>query len=182
MATAVVSGAAALLLDARPELTPAQLKAALQLTASRVPGAGLIEAGAGSVNVAAAVAMVKGRTAVRNATAIANEIIRPFGISYVDASPGSSRLLARIIVWGDTFLPITSVSTQTVWFVESLVGGELTPPESTRVDFEILVWGDAVTADILVWGNILVWENSVSPDILVWGDTDVFSDILVWGD
>src|SRR6185503_20699958 len=59
MAAAVVSGAAALLLEARPELTPAQVKAALQLTSSRVPGAGLIEAGAGSLNVASAVALVE---------------------------------------------------------------------------------------------------------------------------
>ena len=47
MAAAVVSGAAALLLEAHPGLTPAQVKATLQLTSSRVAGAGLIEAGAG---------------------------------------------------------------------------------------------------------------------------------------
>ncbi|HET7698099.1 MAG TPA: S8 family peptidase, partial [Vicinamibacterales bacterium] len=57
MAAAVVSGAAALVLEAHPGLTPAQVKAALQLTSSRVEGAGLIEAGAGSLNVAAAVAL-----------------------------------------------------------------------------------------------------------------------------
>src|SRR6267378_4152109 len=39
----------------------AQVKAALQLTSSRVAGAGLIEAGAGSLNVAAAVALVGGK-------------------------------------------------------------------------------------------------------------------------
>src|SRR5205823_2422374 len=59
MSAAVVSGAAALVLEARPGLTPAQVKAALQLTSSRVQGAGLIEAGAGSVNVAAAVDLAR---------------------------------------------------------------------------------------------------------------------------
>ena len=59
MSAAVVSGAAALVLEARPQLTPAQVKAALQLTSSRVTDAGLIEAGAGSLNVAAAVALAK---------------------------------------------------------------------------------------------------------------------------
>ncbi|HTM26189.1 MAG TPA: S8 family serine peptidase, partial [Vicinamibacterales bacterium] len=58
MSSAVASGAAALLLEARPGLTPAQVKAALQLTSSRVAGAGLIEAGAGSLNVAAALGLV----------------------------------------------------------------------------------------------------------------------------
>ena len=47
MASAVVAGAVALLLDANPSLTPADVKLALQLTSSRVAGAGLIEAGAG---------------------------------------------------------------------------------------------------------------------------------------
>jgi serine protease AprX len=59
MSSAVVSGAAALVLSARPDLSPAQVKAALQLTASRVPGAGLIVAGAGSLNVAGAVELVE---------------------------------------------------------------------------------------------------------------------------
>ena len=59
MSAAVVSGAAALVLEARPQLTPAQVKATLQLTSSRVEGAGLIEAGAGSLNVAAAVALAR---------------------------------------------------------------------------------------------------------------------------
>ena len=44
MSAAVVSGAAALLLEARPALTPAEVKLVLQLTSSRVAGAGLIEA------------------------------------------------------------------------------------------------------------------------------------------
>ena len=59
MSAAVVSGAAALLLDANPRLSPAEVKLVLQLTSSRVPNAGLIEAGTGSVNVAAAVNLVK---------------------------------------------------------------------------------------------------------------------------
>src|SRR4030095_11881626 len=51
MSTAVVSGSVALLLDAKPELNPAAVKLALQVTSSRLAGAGLIEAGAGQLNV-----------------------------------------------------------------------------------------------------------------------------------
>ena len=56
MASGVVSGAVALLLDQRPQLKPADAKAILQLTSSFMPSAGLLGAGAGSVDVAAAVA------------------------------------------------------------------------------------------------------------------------------
>src|SRR5215204_6018564 len=58
-AAAVVAGAAALVLDANPNLNPRQVKLALQGTASFMPQAGVIAAGAGSLNAAAAVRMAK---------------------------------------------------------------------------------------------------------------------------
>ena len=51
MSSAVVSGAVALLLESSPSLTPQQVKVSLQSTASPIEGAGLVEAGAGSLNV-----------------------------------------------------------------------------------------------------------------------------------
>ena len=60
MSTAVVSGAVALVLESRPRLTPGQVKVVLQLTSSRLAGAGLIEEGAGSLNALGAVELVEG--------------------------------------------------------------------------------------------------------------------------
>ena len=57
MAAAVVSGAVAQVLQAQPKLTPAQVKFALQYTAEPLKGYGLIEQGAGSLNVPLAAAM-----------------------------------------------------------------------------------------------------------------------------
>jgi serine protease AprX len=57
-AAAVVSGAAALLLQAYPGLTPDQVKAALVSTASRMPASPL-NAGAGQLDVAAALSAVR---------------------------------------------------------------------------------------------------------------------------
>ena len=164
MAAAVVSGAAALLLEERPDLQPLGVKAALELTSSFLPKAGLVREGAGSLNVIAAASFV--RSAKLGGTAIAGQRLVPGGIFVAPpsqettaASPAappqltkaSIRVASRadILVWGDSNI---------------LVWG----------DSNILVWGDS---DILVWGdsNILVWGDS---DILVWGD----SDILVWGD
>lgn len=55
-ATAVVSGAAALLLQQRPNLTPDQVKRLLTATTDKMPTADPISAGAGQLNIAAAAA------------------------------------------------------------------------------------------------------------------------------
>ena len=59
MAAAVVSGAAALLLEERPGLQPLTTKAALQLTSTFMPASGLIRGGSGSLNVLAAAEFVR---------------------------------------------------------------------------------------------------------------------------
>jgi serine protease AprX len=53
-ATAVVSGAAALLIQQRPELTPDQVKALLMGTAASIPGATAAQQGAGLIDLAKA--------------------------------------------------------------------------------------------------------------------------------
>ena len=51
--------AAALVLSANPRLSPAGVKFALQLTAQHMPNYGLIEQGAGEINVALAVELAQ---------------------------------------------------------------------------------------------------------------------------
>src|SRR3954468_2998548 len=53
-AAGFVSGAAALVLDARGSLRPAETKAALQLTSTFMPSAGIVGGGAGMINALAA--------------------------------------------------------------------------------------------------------------------------------
>ena len=91
MSAAVVSGAAALLLEASPKLRPAEVKLLLQLTSSRVEGAGLIEAGAGSLNIAAAVAVATSGSSTIESV-IAGE---PQPFSGIAFSTNSPRRLAR---------------------------------------------------------------------------------------
>lgn len=60
MATPHVSGVIALMLEAHPNLTPAQIKAILEETATNMTGRLAWEAGAGHLNAYAAVAMAQG--------------------------------------------------------------------------------------------------------------------------
>jgi serine protease AprX len=55
----VVAGAAAVLLQANPGLTPPMIKAILQYTAQPIAGANLLQQGAGMVNLAGAVTLAK---------------------------------------------------------------------------------------------------------------------------
>ena len=165
MSSAVVAGAVALLLEANPALRPWETKLALQLTSSRVDGAGLIESGAGSLNIAAAVALVGGEATELPHTVISDETIVPGGLAYgtlrdPQGLPDTLLVSGKILVWG--------ANTVTA---DILVWG------ATTVTADILVWGaNTVTADILVWG-----ANTVTADILVWGANIVTADILVWG-
>ena len=61
MASAVVSGAAALVLVERVDLRPGETKSILQLTSSFMPDGGLSGAGAGSVNSLGAVNRLNGQ-------------------------------------------------------------------------------------------------------------------------
>ena len=81
MAAAVVSGAVALLLQEKPGLRPAGVKAALQATSTFMPSAGLIGGGAGDLNVAAAVLALKSDTYLL-VTQIAAEPVLASGITY----------------------------------------------------------------------------------------------------
>ena len=100
MSAAVTSGSAALLLHANPTLTPAQVKMALQLSASPIPGAGLVEAGAGSLNVLLALhTAVHGPGLAPPAATIAGEAVSPRGVAF-----GSRIVLGDRLVWGDALL------------------------------------------------------------------------------
>jgi serine protease AprX len=83
-ATAVVSGAAALLLQQRPNLTPDQVKSLLMGSATPMPAADLIGRGAGQLNVAAAANAL---------TPIARQLHpASIGTGSLDRSRGSARV------------------------------------------------------------------------------------------
>jgi serine protease AprX len=82
MASGVVSGAAALLLEERDGMSPADTKAALQVTASFMARAGLVGAGAGSIDVVAAAELCEGGAQL-GPVVIGAETVTPSSITYI---------------------------------------------------------------------------------------------------
>jgi serine protease AprX len=95
-AAAVVSGAAALLLQAYPDLTPDQVKAALVSTASQVP-ASAVYAGAGQLDVAAALSAVRSASRSKADTGLEKVPAQNFPVSTgqgsLDAARGGDSLV-----------------------------------------------------------------------------------------
>jgi serine protease AprX len=168
MAAGVVSGAAALVFEANPKLTPLQARIALQMGAVYMKQEGLVGAGAGSLNAAAAVQISRnGPSLIR--TELAGLAYISNGISTLQDST-RTLVLGQALVWGAARSLVWGSSL--VWGnADSLVWGNA----------DSLVWGNA---DSLVWGNAdsLVWGNA---DSLVWGNADSLvwgnADSLVWG-
>ncbi|RBY94595.1 hypothetical protein DQ244_04700 [Blastococcus sp. TBT05-19] len=81
-AAAVVSGAAALLIDQRPEITPDEVKALLMGTAKAIPGASATQQGAGLIDLAGAMTAATPENAVQTHA-------RSTGAGSMDAARGS---------------------------------------------------------------------------------------------
>lgn len=98
-AAAVVSGAAALLLQAQPSLTPDSVKAALVDTATPVPAVSALDGGAGELNINAALARAKqittGKDAARLTAAAKQSSPAATGAGSLEAARGSSHLVDR---------------------------------------------------------------------------------------
>ena len=113
MAAGFVSGVAALVLDAREGLTPGDTKAALQMTSTFMPEAGLIGAGAGTINALAAVELVETNQILT--TSIAGEDAVASGIFSREVS---SRRIVSLVLWGtsaNTILWGTTAGETILW-------------------------------------------------------------------
>ncbi len=155
MATPVVSGAAALLLQQYPNLTPDQVKARLMKTASKAfpasstvtdPTTGItytdyydiFTVGAGYLNIPAALA--------NNDLAYASAMSP--SVRFDQSTQTAYLVNGTSVLWGDSVVWGTSV----VWG-------------------DSLVWGTSV-----VWGDSVLWGSSV-----VWGDSTCSGFSVVWG-
>jgi serine protease AprX len=170
MATPVVAGAAALLLQKDPTLSPDMVKARLMKTASKnMPmystGADkfrrkfkgqydVFTYGAGYLNIASALKNTdRGTGFALSPRAVYDPLT---GQVRIDNSNWASGLLSKSVLWGNSVLWGDSV----IWGDSVLWG-------------DSVIWGDAT----LVNGSSVLWGDSVA-----WGDTQEAGFSVIWGD
>jgi serine protease AprX len=184
MAAAMVSGAAALLLEAAPDLTPRQVKFVMQSGASFMPDEGLVAAGAGSVNVWASRRMAAdGPSDLLPTTAVGGAVERATGVTFWD--PGT--LIDRLYRAGGVRL-LSTLDLVLAWPDPSrLAAGRLNllglgNPLSLTGPNQV-IWGDTsgwTPGQQVIWGDQL--QDSDGQQV-IWGDSDTSEGYqVIWGD
>jgi serine protease AprX len=183
MSTAVVSGGAALLLQADPKMSASQLKTALQSGATFMTDGGLMGGGAGSVNFWSSRRTAgAGLTSLVN-TLVAGLLVRPSGVVFWDTGKLSTRVYHRTGIRLLSLLeaPLAWLTPGYLkWNDLNLIG--LSNPLSTTRSNEIL-WGDVAswTSDHeILWGDTIYDPEGHE---ILWGDSSVSEgDEILWGD
>jgi subtilisin family serine protease len=189
MATPMVSGAVALLLQGAPGLSPSHIKLALQSGATFMDDGGLTAAGAGSVNIwASRKITTQGLGSVL--TSVVNTLIGGLpasasGASFWDGGTLSGRLYRRT---GIRLLSVLDLSR--IWgnpgllqFGDLNVAGLLNP--LAAVGPNQMMYGDLSRSmgddgDEIIWGSTIydsdgqevVWGSADDGDEIIWGASD----------
>jgi hypothetical protein len=159
MATPVVAGTVALMMQANPNLTPNLVKAILQFTSQEYPGYDPLTQGTGFLNARGAV------------------LLAEYFRNHVKGSPyPSMNGWSRQIFWGNKRMTGGVLTPGGTAWQPGLVWGSV--PQGLNI-----VWGENCpdsSCDNIVWGNNIVWGDSTDDgDNIVWGNTD--GDNIVWG-
>jgi serine protease AprX len=198
MAAAMVSGGAALLLQSTPSLTPRHVKVALQVTAEFMPDAGLVAAGAGSVNLYSARKVASGNDGllgVLSSLLIGGTPVTGSGFAYlkpgarmdqtvggpprvfglIDARKSGwdgrlSYTTASQIIWGETNM--WTADQQIIW------GEQIFNPAGQQI-----IWGEQVYNPS---GQQIIWGEQVynpSGQQIIWGESDsTNANQIIWGE
>ncbi len=180
MATGVVSGGVALLLNAEPGLSPAQVKLLLQTGARFIPSAGLIAGGTGSVDVAQSLKLAQQGLVSTLLSTVTNLLGLSSGASFFDKGTLIDRVYDRT---GVRLLGLLDLG----WLLGGADNaepgvlnllGHTNPLGYTAPNH--VVWGTAATWSsnyYVAWGTPM---QDPSGQHVVWG-TMSDEDHVVWG-
>jgi len=198
MATGVVSGMVADLLQARPTMTPDQVKARLMKTASKgFPTSSsvydaasgitytsqydIFTVGAGYVDLAAALAS----TELSSGTAMSPTAV-------YDSKSGNVYLTGdSSAVWGTS----QAWSGPAVWGSSQFVGGSAIMWGSTSTSGSAIMWGSSSASGSAImwgssglWGDAIMWGSSnasgfstIWSNAIMWGSSGTWGSAIMWG-
>ena len=210
MASPIVAGTAALMLQANPKLTPNLVKAIIQYTAQQGNYDPLTQ-GAGFLNVKGAVELARflkhptagqrypsnqswSKTILWGSHKVTNGVIKPAGNAWaIGTTWGAMRETdGDNIVWG-TACP-NGVCANVFWGASEMDSDNIVWGTFSATESDNIVWGtfSATESDNIVWGTACggadcdrVWGSMVREgelDNIVWGTaSQVDSDNIVWG-
>ena len=169
MAAPMVSGGVALLLQGTPGMVPAQVKMALQAGATYMPDAGLMGAGAGSVNFMASRRVASSLLGLLPSGLIGGVLSSPSGAIFWDTGTLASRLYAGV---GIRILSL--LQAPLAWLDSTLL---------STGDLNLLGLGNplaSIAAKSLLYGQVADWTNSQT---IMWGSsiTDPSGQTIMWG-
>ena len=141
MAAGVASGAAAILLERKPEMTPDQVKLVLMLSAEKVEGDDVFAVGAGRMNLVRALALGDSFRPTRRTAASPIVLRRDSAGMYILIQPPP----LTIAIWGDQALS----GDQALWGDIAIWGDQV-------LKGDIAIWGDTA-----LWGDIAIWGDQV---------------------
>jgi subtilisin family serine protease len=157
MATPVVAGSVALMLQANPKLTPNMVKVLLAYTAQPLAGYNMFEQGAGELNVEGAIRLAKlVRTNISATT--------PTGDPLLTTSTPPT--------------PETTIAGQTFTWAQGLV---VNHGYATGTNL-IMMYQKIYGLGVVVGDGCVMGDGVVTGDGVVMGDVSVFSDGVVMGD
>src|SRR3984885_13465834 len=163
MATPVVTGTVALMLQANPALTPNLVKAILQYTAQIYPGYDALTQGAGFLNSLGAV-----RLAAVYPTAQPRARLPP------------QTIWSRHIIWGNHLISGgIMIPSKNAWSLAVMWGSATTLGANGGAN---IVWGTASGGDNINWGTArgthIIWGTATAANI-IWGTARLTN--IIWG-
>jgi serine protease AprX len=153
MSSPIVAGAAALMLQQEPWLTPATIKARLMLSARKPAAGNPFATGAGMLDIAAALATT------------GDVADAPSPHVYPDPETGRMGFENTAVSWGNPAFSLSALwSPSVMWAAESADTATL--------------WSDGcLWPDSLLWPDANLW-----PDSLLWPDATLWSEAVLWPD